>query len=872
MSATEELPSPLEGGASSVPSPKKKKKKKKPIASSKTKFIYPSQVPSPKELTDMLKLQKERRRPPNQGGNHCWLCTDGEVTTVYTTSSGEPTGFCTRCAAGILRHVVLPFVEASCIFKDHEGKMCAALSRVEEDEKAGRVYIPPMNSPDNDEFGEDTAWSCGKCGQSGVPGFSPRCPKCAFLKPEPPICSLCFRDYTHHKLCSYTKQVHDTWKCNKCQRINNGDMVECRVCRSEKTWFCSKCSMENPISVTECGACDLSATRLSSLGSFMRREVIKEMGLDVHEQQNQRADSLIVEENRLRLESRVEQLGMTLVPIADDGNCLFRAISQQLLRTDEWHLAIRFLTTDYLRVHFTEYIAYFVTPEEVAELQAVRNSLLTKRREVEEKLKTMTEEERAMVVLPDEVKDEEAAKQLADQPLLPDKPNKGFNDYVSALERSKEWGDEIAVSAACRAVGANIHVITSDVKKWHLSYRCFSARQLLLTYARPVHFGCVTLQVRDVVPPTVDVRKRLEELLDHQEREAIAEAERRRAIDEADAEEAARMAGEGKKKKKRAAEEEDASDAPFVGPLPQPLPERGVASNINIPIAKTPMYRMTTHDFDRFEYEAVVVKVHLGDSSISMGVSDRREVVASRYGHYFYIHFLRHEDVAASDTGRWTKVQRTVQWMKPFPLFILQRSDTGAFLTPSSVVDEVTFGSLQRPTKRSIVMTNGLQGDISNALMTCTPSEKAGTMFEARFVCEELECRELQFNDERIYTTTENKHRSPLMFLMPFRKAVMRFCLRCKTWYDEENPTKPGFHFGTSPSDKEEARASLATLYKNADQQLKKRALESSASFVTGHRPSLKYNAQLLATASPTEATEEVACNHINHADILDLD
>eukprot|EP00658_Telonema_sp_P-2_P011660 TRINITY_DN14458_c0_g2_i2.p1 TRINITY_DN14458_c0_g2~~TRINITY_DN14458_c0_g2_i2.p1 ORF type:complete len:124 (+),score=21.27 TRINITY_DN14458_c0_g2_i2:120-491(+) len=120
------------------------------------------------------------------------------------------------------------------------------------------------------------------------------------------------------------------------------------------------------------------------------------------------------------------------------------------------------------------------------------------------------------------------------------------------------------------------------------------------------------------------------------------------------------------------------------------------------------MYRMTTHDFERFEYEAVVVKVHLGDSSTTVGISDRREVVGSRFGHYFYIHFLRHEDVAASDTGRWTKVQRTVQWLKPFPLFLLQRSDTGAFLTPSTVVDDVTFGSLQRPTKRSAVMTLSL--------------------------------------------------------------------------------------------------------------------------------------------------------------------
>ena len=54
-------------------------------------------------------------------------------------------------------------------------------------------------------------------------------------------------------------------------------------------------------------------------------------------------------------EAELSKKGLIVKPMAGDGNCLFRAIADQLGRDVEEHLSIRQNIVDYMKVLFEEY-------------------------------------------------------------------------------------------------------------------------------------------------------------------------------------------------------------------------------------------------------------------------------------------------------------------------------------------------------------------------------------------------------------------------------------------------------------------------------------------------------------------------------------
>ena len=54
-------------------------------------------------------------------------------------------------------------------------------------------------------------------------------------------------------------------------------------------------------------------------------------------------------------EAELSRKGLIVKPMAGDGNCLFRAIADQLGRDVEEHLSIRQSIVDYMKVLFVEY-------------------------------------------------------------------------------------------------------------------------------------------------------------------------------------------------------------------------------------------------------------------------------------------------------------------------------------------------------------------------------------------------------------------------------------------------------------------------------------------------------------------------------------
>eukprot|EP00742_Colponemidia_sp_Colp-10_P017272 GILJ01019852.1.p1 GENE.GILJ01019852.1~~GILJ01019852.1.p1 ORF type:complete len:617 (+),score=59.30 GILJ01019852.1:50-1852(+) len=324
--------------------------------------------------------------------------------------------------------------------------MVAAIERVEEDERQGRTNVPLGEDPMLDP----PTWDCAKCTTQNTNRHS-RCLSCSFPKPEPSMCALCLRDYTRFKICHYTKQNHETWHCNDCQTTNLDTTIQCRRCRNKRTFFCTKCLQEVPAGSNTgvCVKCGFKGLA-SSLGSLVNRKELESMGLDMAEIMQERETERSGQENRDRLKYRIEQVCLDDVPIGDDGNCLYRALSYQLLRTDIFYACLRWLCVDYINSHRNEFIHF-----------------------------------------------------VADGDL---------DVIAKEMGTDKAWGDELALRASAYALPANLHVITSDSTHWHMKYYTVSKRHLVLCYARPTHFSCATLQALDHAKAQFDVPSLLKAL------------------------------------------------------------------------------------------------------------------------------------------------------------------------------------------------------------------------------------------------------------------------------------------------------------------------------------------------------------------------
>ena len=130
----------------------------------------------------------------------------------------------------------------------------------------------------------------------------------------------------------------------------------------------------------------------------------------------------------LRLES---------VDILQDGNCQFRAFSQQLYGSQDFHRAIRAALVEH-----------------------------------------MAKESRFFGAMFDEGEGE-------------------FEQYLAAMRLPRTWGDELTLRAFSDRYMACVHVVTSTAEHWHLSYEPLGGdvpakKHVFLTYLSPVHYDALT--------------------------------------------------------------------------------------------------------------------------------------------------------------------------------------------------------------------------------------------------------------------------------------------------------------------------------------------------------------------------------------------
>ena len=132
------------------------------------------------------------------------------------------------------------------------------------------------------------------------------------------------------------------------------------------------------------------------------------------------------------LAQRLALLKLTSVSMDDDGNCQFRAVSQELFNTQAHHVLVRRTIVAYLRAHEADFSAF--------------------------------------------VED-------------------AWGDYASKMARDAAWGDELTLQAACAAYDVEIHLISSEHDNFHLHYEPptprSGRRRLFLSYIAPIHYNVV---------------------------------------------------------------------------------------------------------------------------------------------------------------------------------------------------------------------------------------------------------------------------------------------------------------------------------------------------------------------------------------------
>jgi hypothetical protein len=146
-------------------------------------------------------------------------------------------------------------------------------------------------------------------------------------------------------------------------------------------------------------------------------------------------------ENRLRegtsmLDVRLGKMGMRRVSMEGDGNCQFRAIAHNVYRDQNRHEEIRETAMAWIASNRDAFSIYF-------------------------------------------------------------EDDNAFAKWVKEMKRSRTWGDELTLRAACDALGLKIHVVQSTADNWYLLYEPDAAKgkkEIFVSYISPVHYDAITIQ------------------------------------------------------------------------------------------------------------------------------------------------------------------------------------------------------------------------------------------------------------------------------------------------------------------------------------------------------------------------------------------
>eukprot|EP01062_Namystynia_karyoxenos_P015668 TRINITY_DN15699_c0_g1_i1.p1 TRINITY_DN15699_c0_g1~~TRINITY_DN15699_c0_g1_i1.p1 ORF type:complete len:578 (+),score=152.27 TRINITY_DN15699_c0_g1_i1:92-1825(+) len=279
-------------------------------------------------------------------------------------------------------------------------------------------------------------------------------------------CSKCtFRNANTAKSCEIcgtgkpTKEhgAPPPWKCTRCTVQNSGGREErCSVCSAWREWNCPSCTLLNRCPAAFCSVCGSQWQPLQhgspqSLGSswpprrdrgqsFLDSLTSTQVQMLLDEDGDREKK---VQRNRQIVEARIKKLKATVQEVDDDGNCLFRALSFQLWRTQRYHAQLRNLCVEWMRRH----------PQGFAEFVG-----------------------------------------------------EDFASYVDRIGKMGTWGDELSLRALSDALDITIHVVTSDAAHWHLVYRpgggpggsvkpllpIPGSPEVFLAYISPVHYNSIT--------------------------------------------------------------------------------------------------------------------------------------------------------------------------------------------------------------------------------------------------------------------------------------------------------------------------------------------------------------------------------------------
>jgi len=187
---------------------------------------------------------------------------------------------------------------------------------------------------------------------------------------------------------------------------------------------------------------------MSSLADFDVEATATSSGGCASQAQSVRLQSEQQRVGRTRLMQRIHRLGGTAVEVADDGNCMFEALSFQLFRTRRFHRLLR-----------------------MSIVSAIAGD---QRKRFEE-------------IIGDDV-----------------------SDYVRDMAKDRTWGDEYALLAAAALVPATVMLITSLQGKWRHTFPPPSGRaprtSALLAYVTGVHYFSVVFPPEDGHELFVDLR------------------------------------------------------------------------------------------------------------------------------------------------------------------------------------------------------------------------------------------------------------------------------------------------------------------------------------------------------------------------------
>eukprot|EP00928_Gymnodinium_smaydae_P066511 TRINITY_DN49502_c0_g1_i1.p1 TRINITY_DN49502_c0_g1~~TRINITY_DN49502_c0_g1_i1.p1 ORF type:complete len:346 (+),score=54.07 TRINITY_DN49502_c0_g1_i1:66-1040(+) len=154
--------------------------------------------------------------------------------------------------------------------------------------------------------------------------------------------------------------------------------------------------------------------------------------VELHRQLSNLSREDSIREGKELLRERCVFLGVYQHEMEDDGNCQFRAISQELFGNQRYHLSVRAAVVQHLRDHADEYKSFFEDAE--------------------------------------------------------------WQHYVDTMAQPKTWGDELSLRVAAEYFGVRIHVVTSAQENWLLHYEpgagiASHSREIFLTYVSPIHYN-----------------------------------------------------------------------------------------------------------------------------------------------------------------------------------------------------------------------------------------------------------------------------------------------------------------------------------------------------------------------------------------------